>query len=73
MMKRGVGRCMGLLVLGLVWACGDAPTPDDRGYTKAPLEEPGLRVQPEVPTDMARHGEPKLPDPPLEPPPDSAG
>jgi hypothetical protein len=42
-------------------ACGDAPTDDDRQwYTKAPLEEPGLTITPEEPSEMAALGEPDV-------------
>ncbi len=71
------GRWSGMacvaVLCGLVLACGDAATSDGRGYTKAPLEEPGLTVQPEATTEMVRFGEADVPDPPLEPPTDSAG
>jgi hypothetical protein len=42
-------------------ACGDAPTDDARGYTKAPLERPGLRIHAERPSDMRAFGEPDRP------------
>lgn len=48
---------------GLLVACGDMDTPDDRGYTKAPLEKPGLRIVPEEPTEMDRLGDPIRPRP----------
>jgi len=41
-----------------VAACGDADSNDPRGYTKAPLEEPGWTVDDEDPTEMAELGEP---------------
>jgi hypothetical protein len=54
-------------------ACGDAETNDDRGYTKAPLERPGVIIRGEDPSAMREFGEPRLP--PTEPLelPDSAG
>jgi mono/diheme cytochrome c family protein len=39
-------------------ACGDPETTDDRGYTKAPLENPGLLVSGEQPGNMSRYGSP---------------
>ena len=56
----------GLMVVGLallVSACGDPDTEDRRGYTKAPLENPGLLVEGEEATVMARLGRPDLPRP----------
>lgn len=42
-------------------ACGDADSTDTRQwYTKAPLEDPGLTITPEVPSEMAELGEPDL-------------
>lgn len=48
-----------VLVLALN-ACGDAPSDDNRGYTKAPLENPGLTIESETPTPMASLGDPIL-------------
>ncbi|HEX7121063.1 MAG TPA: hypothetical protein VF178_01745, partial [Gemmatimonadaceae bacterium] len=59
--------------LGLA-ACGDAPTEDRRGYTKAPLEEPGLTIQSETTTEIGQLGQPQLPEVVEIPPPaDTAG
>ena len=44
-------------VLALV-ACGDPDTNDTRGYTKAPLENPGWTVSAEEPSAMAELGDP---------------
>jgi mono/diheme cytochrome c family protein len=44
-----------VLVVGLT-ACGDPATNDDRGYTKAPLEDPGLLVSGEAASPMAELG-----------------
>jgi hypothetical protein len=59
---------LALGLAALVAGCGDPPTPDPRGYTKAPLEEPGLFVKGEKPGPMAALGKPNLPNPPLQPP-----
>jgi hypothetical protein len=62
-MKVG-GKVAGLAIVAaaLVWqACGDAPTTDPRrSYTKAPLERPGMVVQPEQATAMSELGTPIL-------------
>ena len=39
-------------------ACGDPDTNDPRGYTKAPLENPGWTVEGEDPSAMADLGDP---------------
>ena len=39
-------------------ACGDPDTNDPRGYTKAPIENPGWTIEGEEPTAMAELGEP---------------
>ncbi|HSM36905.1 MAG TPA: hypothetical protein VK837_10950 [Longimicrobiales bacterium] len=50
-----------LLAAAALTACGDAPTNDDRQwYTKAPLEEPGLTITAEEPSEMAELGEPDI-------------
>jgi len=61
--KAGGVACAAVLVAVLVAACGDAPTADRRGYTKAPLEDPGLTVRPEPRTVMDSLGEPVAPVP----------
>ena len=38
-------RTLPLLALLIVAGCGDPETDDDRGYTKAPLENPGLIIE----------------------------
>lgn len=48
------------LALGAM-ACGDPETEDERGYTKAPLENPGLLIGGENATAMAQLGRPNLP------------
>lgn len=52
-----------MMVTAALAACGDAPTPDTRGYTKAPLETPAVFVRAEEATEMSRLGEPNLPKP----------
>ncbi len=47
-------------LLVVVAACGDPVTSDDRGYTKAPLENPGLMVEGEASSPMNDLGEPGL-------------
>ncbi|HUF14051.1 MAG TPA: hypothetical protein VMN78_13185 [Longimicrobiales bacterium] len=39
-------------------ACGDPDTDDPRGYTKAPLENPGWTVDGEEPSRMSELGDP---------------
>ena len=39
-------------------ACGDPDSDDARGYTKAPLENPGWTVDGEAPSEMAELGDP---------------
>jgi len=66
---------MAILAAALVAAaCGDAPTNDRRGYTKAPLEDPGMTIKSEPTTQMAEFAKPQLP-PVVEipPPADTAG
>ena len=54
---------VGIVALG---ACGDQATTDEgRGYTKAPLEDPNLFIEPEGVTEMARLNEPLRPNAPL--------
>jgi len=56
----------------VVAACGDAPTNDRRGYTKAPLENPGLRIQSEPKAEVAEFAQPQLPQVVEIPPPAEA-
>lgn len=51
-------RSVALACLLVLAACGDADTNDERGYTKAPLENPGWTVDSEEPSAMAELGEP---------------
>nr|PZN89844.1 MAG: hypothetical protein DIU52_10995 [bacterium] len=67
-------KAMTILAAALfVAACGDAPTTDRRGYTKAPLEDPGLRIKSEPTTPMAEYAKPQLPEVVDIPPPDTSG
>lgn len=47
-----------LLALGAI-ACGNPNMKESRGYTKAPLERPGLIVRGEEPGELARFGGPR--------------
>jgi len=49
-----------VIAAGLV-ACADPGTKDDRGYTKAPLEDPGVVIKPEGLSSMDSLGTPLLP------------
>ena len=57
------------LLVGTSVGCGDAETSDTRGYTKAPLERPGLLIRSEAPSVMDSLGSPVLPRDTLIPPP----
>ena len=57
-----------LLALCGISACGDAATTDNRGYTKAPLEEPRLLIKPEHGSAMDSLGSPVMPRDTLIPP-----
>jgi hypothetical protein len=46
---------------GLLGACGDATTNDNRGYTKAPLEKPNVLIRAEGNSAMDSLGTPILP------------
>jgi len=52
-MPRALWRICGCCLAAVcLTACGDAPTADDRGYTKAPLETPGIVITPETRADV---------------------
>lgn len=58
----------GLLKFGLICGigcvmvgCADANTSDNRGYTKAPLEDPGVVIKAEGSSTMDEMGAPVLP------------
>lgn len=55
-------KTLSILVVVAVAGCGDPETSDDRGYTKAPLETPGLLVtgEPESAVDVELVLEPGL-------------
>jgi len=53
-------------------ACGDVPTEDRRGYTKAPLEDPGLTITSEGKTEVSEFAQPQLPQVVEIPPPGEA-
>jgi hypothetical protein len=65
-------RTHALLALLIVAGCGDPATDDDRGYTKAPLENPGLIIESTDEHALREFGRPNLPvareiEPPAEP------
>lgn len=51
-----------IVLAGTTFAgCGDPPNSDPRTlYSKAPLERPGVRIQGETPSEVARFGTPNL-------------
>jgi mono/diheme cytochrome c family protein len=51
-------RTAGLALVLVLAACGDPDTTDDRGYTKAPLENPSVLISGEPTGEMARYGNP---------------
>ena len=60
-----IGRCLraaalmiSLMAVGTTAACGDPGTSDGRGYTKAPLERPGVLVRGERASPMRELGSP---------------
>jgi hypothetical protein len=62
MRKMRIKIFRGLLVAGLLCAaCGDANSNDNRGYTKAPLESPGVLIKAEGSSAMDSLGSPLLP------------
>ena len=60
-LRRGASRALIVVAVAGLAACGDAETNDTRGYTKAPLEEPGMRISPEATGPMDGLGEPIRP------------
>ena len=53
---------LGLLAIVMLSACGDPPTNDHRGYTKAPLERPGLIIRSGDVHPLVEYGRPILPE-----------
>lgn len=64
-MRRYGGRVL-LAVAVAAAGCGDPETNDRRGYTKAPLENPGLIVRGEAPGAMAALSQTNRPRPRLD-------
>ena len=63
-MMRLRGGAAGALFIAMavgLGACGDAETTDRRGYTKAPLEDPGVSITAEPTTENDGLGTPILP------------
>ena len=54
-------RAAGCMATIALLGCGDAETNDNRGYTKAPLEEAGVLIKAEGSSDMDALGSPILP------------
>lgn len=54
-------RSLPFLVLFIVGGCGDPATADHRGYTKAPLENPGLIIESADEHGLREFGRPNLP------------
>jgi mono/diheme cytochrome c family protein len=55
---RGMRTAGAALVVLAIAACGDPDSTDGRGYTKAPLERPGVLISGERPGDMSAYGSP---------------
>lgn len=55
----GFGACVLLVALA---GCGDAPTSDRRGYTKAPLEVLGVFIESETRSDVRQFTRFNLPE-----------
>ena len=58
MVSRWARTAGAVLVVAAAGACGDPGTTDGRGYTKAPLEDPGVLIGGEHAGEMARYGSP---------------
>ena len=56
-----IAQFTGLAALIVLAACGDPNTNDSRGYTKAPLEDPGVLIKGEGSSAMDSLGSPILP------------
>lgn len=57
-MKLMIRGALAVFVIGAA-ACGDPRTTDDRGYTKAPLENPTVVIRGEEPGTVSRYGAPR--------------
>jgi hypothetical protein len=57
----GLGVVAAIVATVTLAGCGDPDTRDDRGYTKAPLEVPGVRIKGQEMSEMRRFGPPRLP------------
>lgn len=57
-LSRAACTASALLVVVTASACGDPESTDHRGYTKAPLEKPGLLISGERRGTMADYGSP---------------
>ena len=53
-----IARVFGLAIVLVLPACGDPDTYDARGYTKAPLEKPGVLIMGEGSSAMDSLGSP---------------
>ena len=54
-------RLLAACVILAAGGCGDPATDDDRGYTKAPLENPGLFIESTEEHRLWEYGRPELP------------
>jgi hypothetical protein len=54
-----VGACASILAVA---GCGDPPTTDDRGFTKAPLEHIGVFIRAETRSDVRAFARLNVPD-----------
>ncbi len=68
-MAKAIRVGVALAGLALLAACGDSESTDKRGYTKSPLESPGIIIRPEKPSVMNSLGTPIMPTLEVIPPP----
>lgn len=54
--------CLATLSALVLLGCGDQETSDNRGYTKAPLENPGLTIEHRDRHELREFGRPLLPE-----------
>lgn len=57
----GLALVAGMVMAVTLGGCGDPDTRDHRGYTKAPLEVPGVRIKGQATSPMRRFGPPRVP------------